>query len=66
MARELPNSNIGISPEVREGGRSEGDRIGDGGSTSRRAAREGDEGGGRRVDCLVLVVMFTVDILSAR
>lgn len=57
---------MGISPEVREVGRSEGDKIGDGGTTSDRATREGDDGGGRGADGSNLVVIIPVIVLPVQ
>jgi hypothetical protein len=51
---------MGICPEVMDVDRSEGDMIGDGGNSSRRAMREGDDGGGRGADWLSFVTIVAV------
>jgi len=47
---------MGISPDVMDVDKSEGDKIGEGGISSRRAMRLGDDGGGR-IDWLSLVAI---------
>ena len=56
VGKELSTSKIGISPDVMDVDKSEGDKIGEGGISSRRAMRLGDDGGGR-IDWLSLVAI---------
>ena len=60
VGKELSTSKIGISPDVMDVDKSEGDKIGEGGISSRRAMRLGDDGGGRIVDWLSLVAIMLI------
>lgn len=60
VGKEFSNSKIGISPDAMDVDKSSGDKTGDGGISSRRAIRLGDDGGGRIVDWLSLVAIAMV------
>ena len=67
---EFSTSKIGISSDVMEVDKSEGVKTGEGGISSRRAMRVGDDGAGRIVDWLnravIAMVICTADLVSQK